>query len=446
MPKLGARRDAVAQTVVADDYPLTEVPRSARRGLLSLTTVLLGFVFFTPTMLAGAQVATAFRPGTLLTVLLTGSVILGTYVAVLAVIGARTGLTTVLLARYTLGSGGSKWADLLLGGTQVCWYAVTAAFLSELIVQAFGWHGFEWLVIIAGSALTGLTAYIGYRGIEILSAVSVPLMFVLCCWVVIKATDEVGGISGFGDIDPVTTLPWATAVTIVVGTFVSGGTQTPNWSRFARLPRQAFIAAFGSFFVANLLMLVFGAVGALAFAEGDFVSVLLRLNLTVAAVILLTLNVWTTQDNAAYAFGLAGAELTGVRGKRPFVVGGIAIAVVLALSGIYEALPQYLILLGVLIPPLGGTIIGDYVFVWRGALPPVDRTRFVRFRWTCVAAYATGTSVAFVSDQLAVGLPPVQGILAAVLAVPLFESLARRAGWHHNHTVLAPGEPATAPA
>lgn len=184
-------------------------------------------------------------------------------------------------------------------------------------------------------------------------------------------------------------------------------------------------------------MLVFGAVGALAFAEGDFVSVLRYLDLTLAAVVLLGLNVWTTQDNAAYAFGLAGAELTGVRGKRPFVVGGIAIAMVLALSGIYEALPQYLVLLGVLIPPLGGTIIGDYVFVWRGTLPPLARTRFVRFRWTCAAAYVTGTVVAFGTDQLALGLPPVQGIVAAILAVPLFEALARRAGWHTTHVVLA---------
>ncbi|WP_219927159.1 cytosine permease [Prauserella shujinwangii] len=235
MPTL-ERHGSAARPADADDYPLTEVPRNARRGLLSLTTVLLGFVFFTPTMLAGAQVATAFRPSSLLAILVTGSLILGTYVAVLSVIGARTGLTTVLLARYTLGSGGSKWADLLLGGTQVCWYAVTAAFLADLVVEAFGWHGFEWLVIVVGSALTGVTAYYGYRGIELLSALSVPLMFGLCVWVVVRAVDEVGGVAGFGALAPSATLPWATAVTIVVGTFVSGGTQTPNWSRFARLP------------------------------------------------------------------------------------------------------------------------------------------------------------------------------------------------------------------
>ncbi len=441
MAQLDSMRSAAAQAVAADDFPLTEVPRTARRGLFSLLTVLLGFVFFTPTMLAGAQVATAFRPGSLIAILVTGSLILGTYVAVLAVIGARTGLSTVMLARFTLGSKGSKWADLLLGGTQVCWYAVTAAFFAELIARAFGWQGYEWLIIVLGASLTGVTAYYGYRGIEIISTVSVPLMLVLCGWVLLGAIDEVGGISGFGAVEPTTAIPWATAVTIVIGTFVSGGTQTPNWSRFARLPREAFVAAFGAFFFANLLMLVFGAVGALAYAEGDFVAVLLRLNVVLAAVVLLALNVWTTQDNAAYAFGLAGATLTGVPEKRPFVVGGIAIAVVLALSGIYEALPQYLILLGLLIPPLGGTIIGDYVFVWRGRLPSVADTRFVSFRWTCIGAYLAGTSTALVTDHIALGLPPVQGIVVAILAVPLLERLAARLGVDASHGRVAPVEP-----
>ncbi|HEX6988229.1 MAG TPA: cytosine permease, partial [Bacillota bacterium] len=36
---------------VDPDYPLAQVPASARRGFWSLTVVLLGFTFFTPTML-----------------------------------------------------------------------------------------------------------------------------------------------------------------------------------------------------------------------------------------------------------------------------------------------------------------------------------------------------------------------------------------------------------
>lgn len=423
-------------TIDTDDYPRTEVPQGARRGAGSLLVVLLGFVFFAPTMLSGARLATALPTGKLAAVLLAGSLILGGYVAVLGLIGARTGLTTVLLARFTLGGVGAKWAALLLGGTQVAWYAVTAAFLAELVAEAFAWQDHTWLIILVGSALTGVTAYFGYRGMSVLSGVSVPLMLLVMGWVAARAVREAGGVSGLVASAP-DALPWATAVTVVVGTFVSGGTQTPNWSRFARLPWQAFAASLGAFVAANLLMLVFGGMGALAFGEGDFVAVLLQLNLTGVAVLLLVLNIWTTQDNAAYAFGVAGAEFFGVDNRRLFVLGGVAVAVVLALSGIYAGLEEYLILLGVLIPPLGGVIIGDYVFVWRGRLPRLADTRFLRFRWGNVAAYALGTAVAWTTGELAWGLPPMQGIVAALLAVPLFDAALRRCGVVATHKVTA---------
>ena len=248
--------EAVGQPAAASvdpDYPLTEVPQSARRGLLSLMVVLLGFTFFTPTMLAGAQIGAAFALDDFVQVILWGSLILGLYVAVLATIGARTGLTTVLLARFTLGTGGAKWADVLLGGTQVGWYAVTVAFLAQLLAVAFGVEGVTWLLMIVGGALMGVTAYYGYRGMEALSALSVPLMFILAFWVMARALGDVGGWSGLRAAEPAETMAVGTALTIVVGTFASGGTQTPNWSRFARFPWQGFIAALAAFFVATLL-------------------------------------------------------------------------------------------------------------------------------------------------------------------------------------------------
>lgn len=427
-----------AETVAQDDYPQNAVPPHARRGFFSLFFVLIGFVFFTPTMLAGAQLSRAFAWHDLLVVLVVGSLILGLYVAVLALIGARTGLTAVLLARYSLGRYGAKYASLLLGGTQVCWYAVTAVFLSELLVQALGFEEYTWLVVVLSSLLTGVTAYYGYRGLEILSGLSVPLMLALCLWVVYQALDNVGGWGGLAAVVPVEQggIAWATAVTIVVGTFVSGGTQTPNWSRFARKPWQGFVAALCAFLVFNLLMLFFGAIGALAFQATDFVAVLLQLNLVLAAILLLFFNVWTTQENTAYAFGVAGAEMFNVPAKRPFIIGGVAIAIALALTGIYEALPQYLVLLGILIPPLGGVVIGDHLFVWRGRrLPHINHVRFLAVRWSCATAYLLGLAAAFASQQLSFGLPPVHGIAVAILAVPVAEWAFRALGVSTRHEV-----------
>lgn len=436
-PPVSASRTR-AETVAQDDYPQNRVPQRARRSFLSLFFVLIGFVFFTPTMLAGARLSGAFAWNDLLVVLGVGSLILGLYVAVLSLIGARTGLTTVLLARYSLGRYGAKYASVLLGGTQVCWYAVTAVFLSELLVQAFGFEEYTWPVVVLSSVLTGVTAYYGYRGLELLSGLSVPLMLILCLWVLYQALHSVGGWGGLASVTPADqgSIAWATAVTIVVGTFVSGGTQIPNWSRFARRPWHGFVAALCAFLVFNLLMLFFGAIGAIAFQATDFVAVLLQLNAVAAAVILLFFNVWTTQENTAYAFGVAGAEMFNVPAKRPFIIGGVAIAIVLALTGIYEALPQYLVLLGILIPPLGGVVIGDHLFVWRGRLPRLDRVRFLAVRWSCATAYLLGLAAAFVSEQLSFGLPPVHGIAVAILSVPVAEWAFRALGVPTSHEEL----------
>ncbi|BBI53724.1 hypothetical protein HORIV_61450 [Vreelandella olivaria] len=59
------------------DYPLSEVPTSARKGLLSTSAVLLGFTFFTATMWAGGTLGQAFPIGQLLWVILIGNLLLG---------------------------------------------------------------------------------------------------------------------------------------------------------------------------------------------------------------------------------------------------------------------------------------------------------------------------------------------------------------------------------
>jgi cytosine permease len=199
---------------VDSDYPIDPVPREARKSLLSLTVILLGFTFFTPTMLAGAQIGVSFDLGGLLAVLAIGSLALGLYVAVLGFIGARTGLTTVVMSRYALGNKGSKLASLLLGGTQVGWYGVAVAALADLTAQALGWQGYEAWIMVVGGALMGLTAYYGYRGMYALSIVSVPLMFVLAFWVVNRSLQEVGGWSGLAGRDGTGELAVAAAVTI----------------------------------------------------------------------------------------------------------------------------------------------------------------------------------------------------------------------------------------
>ncbi len=399
--------------VIDPDYPVTPVPAHARKSFVSLAIVLLGFTVFTPTMLAGAQLGSSFALGELIRVILLGSLILGTYVALLGWIGARTGLTTVVMARYVLGNRGSKLASILLGGTQIGWYGVVIGTIGDLTAQAFEWESgaAKAAVMIATSVLMCLTACYGYRGMYWVSAISTPLILILAFWVLFRSLDEVGGWSGLADVQPNGTMTMAVAITTVVGTFVSAGTQAPNWTRFARTGSQALIACVIGFLIGNGLMIFFGATGAMTFGEGDFVLVLYDLGLIAWGLVLLFGNLWKSNADTAYAFGVAGAELFEKPSKTPFVIGGSIIGTVLALVGVQNHLVDYLVLLGVFIPPLGGVIIGDYLARWRAGMP--EGERLPALNAPNLVVYAVASGAAWIAKEAEFGVPPVFGVLIA---------------------------------
>ena len=407
--------DAAAVEPVDPDYPVTPVPEHARKSFVSLAVVLLGFTIFTPTMLAGAALGPAFGFSELLLVILAGSAILGTYVALMGYVGARTGLTTVVMARYSFGNRGSKLVSILLGGTQVGWYGVVIGTIGDLTAEAAGWesYGAKAAIMVATSVLMCVTACYGYRGMYWVSLVSTPLILVLAVWVVVRSLEEVGGLGGLFGVEPTQSMALSVAVTTVVGTFVSAGTQAPNWTRFGRTGSQAVWACLIGFLVGNGLMILFGAIGAITFGEGDFVLVLYNLGLVGWGVILLFGNLWKSNADTAYAFGVAGAELFERPTKTPFVVGGSIVGTVLALTGVQNHLIDYLSLLGTFIPPLGGVIIADFFLRWRrgipaGLTPPA-------LDWRNIATYVVASALAYWSKEAEVGIPPLIGIVAAAL-------------------------------
>ncbi|WP_019812116.1 cytosine permease [Saccharomonospora halophila] len=413
------------------DYPLEAVPTAARRSPAGLFVLLASFFFFTPTMLAGGQTSVGFRFSDYLLIALVAATVLALYAALMGVISSRTGLSTVLITKATLGRAGGKWAALLLGGTQVGWFAVTLAVLGDLIGRALSFDT-TWPLVLVFGAVTATAAYMGAKGLEMLGWVAIPLLLVLCVWIAQRAISDVGGWGELMATEPITEMSVGAALTVLIGTFVSGSTQVGNWSRFARSDRGALIAIFIAVIGAQSAMYFFGGLGSAAYGEPDFVLALYEMGLVAAGAGLLLLALWTTNENTAYAFGVAGAELFSVNDKRPFVAGGAALGVVLALTGIYESLTVFLTLLGTLVPPIGGAIMGQFFLVWRGRLPRRYLTEkggvtgVPMLRWSCVAAYLVGTVAAGLGSAFDLGIPAVQGIIVAAVAAPLLHLLLSR--------------------
>ncbi|GAB3707168.1 cytosine permease [Mariniluteicoccus flavus] len=422
--------DAETAGEVDRDYPLTPVPASARKSFLSIAVVLLGFTVFAPTLMAGAEIGAAFRFDTFLMVLVLGSLVLCAYVAAIGFMGARTGLTTVVMSRYTFGSVGAKFASILLGGTQVGWYGVVVGTIGEMTAQAFHWNGWvpRAVVMIVVSVLMAATAYYGYEGMYWVSMISTPLILILAFWILAKALGKVGGFAGFLQMQPTAQMTWAAAITTIVGTFASAGTQAANWTRFARTGWNAVWACVIGFFVGNGLMIFFGATAALAYGEGDFTALLFSMGLVGWGLFFLFGNLWKSNADAAYAFGVAGAELFDRASKSPFIIGGAVIGTLLALTGVQNHLIDYLSLLGIAIPPVGGVLLGDWLARWRGGQPGVQHVT-ESVRWQAFLPYVVAVAVSWASNQFGWGIAPLNGILVAlVLAYALGRWASRPVG------------------
>ncbi|MBD1908540.1 cytosine permease [Funiculus sociatus GB2-A5] len=402
----------LVQSQANEDYPLSAVPLEARKSFWSLAPLLMGFTLYSGTLFAGGLVGPAYRffPD-LVGLIIIGNLILGVYAAALSYIAANTGLSTVLMARFSFGSIGSRWVDFILGFTQIGWYAWGSALMAELANKLLGIPtGWNWLIILFFTYFFCSTAYIGYRAMDWLSRIAVPAMLILMFWSLVIALGKAGGYDGLQAIVPSKQLGIGEALTIIVGTFVSGGTQATNWSRFAKNGKTAAISTLAAFFFANGFLIFCGAFGALVYGNEDIVQVMALQGLLFWGLVLLFLNMWTTQDNTIYAFSVAGAHMFRTNKRTAFVLGGATVALVLAWGGIYNMLIPYLILLGTFIPPIGGVVMADYWLRHQGEFPSLEE-RQPAFNWAGIIAYVLASAIAYIAP----GVKPVNGIITAVI-------------------------------
>ena len=337
------------------DYSLEAVPESARKGFWNMFFVMLGFTFFSASMSVGAKLGNGLDLSGFIWACVIGGVILSAYCGVLDFIGASTGLNMDLLCRRAFGTKGSYLSSFLLGFTQIGWFGVGVAMFSIPAAQLLGIN--EWILTIVAGLLMTATAATGMKALEIVSYISVPLIVILGVYSMITATAEGGGLVAiFGQSAGGITL--FTGIGYVIGSFISGGTATPNFIRFAKDRKIAVWTTVIAFFLGNTLMFCFGAVGGAFTGADDIFYVMIAQGLAIPALVVLGANIWTTNNNALYTGGLALSNITGKPMKYLTWAAGI-IGTALAIW-LYWNFCGWLNVLNCALPPIGIIVILDY--------------------------------------------------------------------------------------
>lgn len=406
--------------IVDHDYAMSPVPQSARRRFLTMFMIMLGFTFFSASMWTGQQLGDSMDLGGFVGALLLGGAILAAYTGALAYVGARTGLSLDLLAQHSFGAKGSYLPSALISFTQIGWFGVGVAMfampVANLIAPGKTWVPYV-LVVIAGICMMG-SAFFGIRAMTIVSYISVPLIAILGVTAMVMAIrgGDVTLAEKFAEHQGMSVIAGAG---LVIGSFVSGGTATPNFARFARNEKQAVIVTVIAFFLGNSLMFGFGAVSGVYVGGNDIFEVMIALNLTAFAILVLGLNIWTTNDNALYSAGLGLSNITKVP-KRPMVLFSGVLGTLTAIW-LYNNFVGWLNVLNCTLPPVGAIIVLDY-FCHKKDYEQWDVIR-KQVNWFSIGGVIIG---ALVANLVPAGIASINGMAVACICYLIGEAAAKR--------------------
>ena len=403
------KKENTTEKVTDIDYAQCAVPAEGRKGFLTMFMIMLGFTFFSASMWVGQQLAEGLDFYGFIKSLILGGMILGLYTGLLGYVGAKTGLSMDLLAKRAFGEKGSYISSAMISFTQIGWFGVGVAMFAIPVANELlgGSKVAMWgLVIVAGGCMTA-SAYFGIDSLTLISYIAVPLVAILGTVAMVMAVKQGNGtlIDQFAKSSG--TLTVVGGAGLVIGSFVSGGTATPNFSRFARNGKVGAITTVIAFFIGNSLMFFFGGISSVYVGGNDIFEVMINLGLFYLAILVLGLNIWTTNDNALYSAGLGLANIFGQRKKPMVLVSGI-IGTVLAVW-LYWNFTGWLNILNCTLPPVGIILVMSF-FMDREKYKDVEVTENVN--WFAVFGVVLG---AVVANLVPWGIASINGMIVAAV-------------------------------
>lgn len=421
-------------TIKYQDFERQPVPLALRKPWWTLALVYIAIAVNLAAILLGGQLAEnlSFTEAMVATVI--GSLLVSVIAALCAYVGAKTRLSTAMVSRYTFGEAGARIVAILLAVTLFGWFGVQAGFFgaSALVVvqNVLGVTLPTWLLSLIGGLLMTTTAVLGYRAIEKLSLIAVPLMIGLLIGS-LYAVSQNQSITALIADSSEGTMTVGLGMSLVAGAFMVGAVITPDISRWARTTRDAVWSSLVGFFVGNVIMIAIAVLLAKAVGTGDLIEIFLTLGMGTSALLILIFAQWTTNDNNLYSAALGFAVVFRHVPKWQLTAVAGIVGTALAVAGIYDAFIPFLSLLTVLIAPLGGIYTAEYFLLnkHRFDFSFIQQKKVPALLWRSILAWVIASGIVFATTPEAGGgfgwwtittLPALDGFLSAIVLQYLF--------------------------
>ncbi|WKX02747.1 cytosine permease [Candidatus Mycoplasma mahonii] len=346
------------------------------KGFWTMLALMFGFTIFSASVMSGAGLAKEMATWKGAIAILMGNVILALYGATLAFISSKRKKNLDGVLKRAFGKNGAIIPSMVMIATQTGWFGVGIA----MIAIPLGMYSnvSPWAYVFIFGGLIMLTAFFGIKSLTIISIVAVPLVLILGFIAIGMSV----GLGTYKHHITGNTNFWV-AISIVIGTFISGATFVPNFAVNAKSTKIAVSTTALAFLVGNGLMISFGFISQLFIADQvlGFVTITDAISnkitngmfLITMGIIILILNIWTTNDSGLYSISLGLNHWI----KMPIYSDGIIKwkeipkriwVVVFGLLGsaasiwLYTNFIVFLSYMNRFVPPIGALIMINYLF------------------------------------------------------------------------------------
>lgn len=374
----------------AEQYANAPVPEHATVPWWRVALIITSFSIALPAFLYGAEAGLALGLKEAVLSSFIGGLILCAGGCLTAVISVRTRLTTYLLVQRSFGRSGALSVNVVMAIVQLGWFGVNVSFFAQamlaLVNQIYGAHVQFATFLIGGSVLMTVSTIYGFRMLERLALVAVPLFGIALAAVCFAAVHRHGLILA-PRIAPPVHMTFGIALSAQIGGNMVAITTMPDLTRFIRGSRGAVSAMTLSYPLAAPFMMLMSAATALATGQTDIMSLIVGFGFGAPALLLLVLSSWTLNALNLYSASLSLSATFPRISPTAFTVCGGVVGAAFGLAGIINEFVPFLLALGVVIPPIAAIYVIDALGILGNARAADERGAAPAVNWVAIATW-----------------------------------------------------------
>lgn len=342
---------------IGDDQ-LVPWPRVAAVGAM--------VAFSLPTFITGLEVYQALPPLQAILALTIGSLIIFVIGAMMGVIGAKTRMSSYLLVRVAFGDKGASMVNIAFAISLLGWFGVNINLfgdaVSRLAMDVFGLQLAPLSLAIMASFCMTLTTVIGFKAINWLATLMVPVLAAVTVLLLYSALGE-NTLSDMLSIEKVASLSLGEGISSVVGAIIIGAIILPDITRFVKHWSYAVYIAFIAYIVVQLLVMMAAGLAGASSGKTEMLDIMIHLGLGVGASIIVIAGSWVLNSLNLYSAVLSVSATFPNFNNTLLTVGLGLLGVFVALLNLLDNFITFIFYLSIIFVPVAGIIISDYLLI-----------------------------------------------------------------------------------